>query len=79
MISSVQPLKIAVIGAGFIGRRHIDYILEEPRCLLAGIVDTDTRLKNLADEAGTAYYPDIDTFLKNSDAIIIWIGNFNTK
>ncbi len=63
-----SPVKIAVIGAGLIGHRHVKHILEEPRCQLAGVIDPDPRAKSLAENAGAAYYPDIALFLNEADA-----------
>ena len=63
-----SEIEIAVIGAGLIGHRHINYILDEPGCKLAGVVDPAPQAKDLADKAGTAYYSDIDQFLKETDA-----------
>ncbi len=34
-----QPVRIAVVGAGLIGRAHARRILDEPQAVLAGIVD----------------------------------------
>ena len=62
------PVKIAVIGAGLIGHRHVKHILEEPRCRLAGVIDPDPQAKSLAENAGTAYYPDVTLFIKEADA-----------
>ena len=63
-----SPVKIAVIGAGLIGHRHIKHIFDEPRCRLAGVIDPDPRAKSLAENAGTAYYSDIEPFLNEADA-----------
>lgn len=62
------PVKIAVIGAGLIGHRHIKHILEESHCQLAGVIDPDIQARSLAEKAGTAYYRDIAPFLNESDA-----------
>jgi len=53
-------LCIVVIGAGLIGQRHIQHVINETRCELAGVVDTDPQKKTLADEAGVPYYPDVE-------------------
>ena len=39
MKSSATPLRIAVAGAGAIGRRHIELIVESAKCILSAIVD----------------------------------------
>lgn len=63
-----SPVRIAVMGAGLIGHRHIQHILEEPRCRLAGVIDPNPQARSLAENAGAAYYPDIEPFLKEADA-----------
>ena len=63
-----SPVRVAVIGAGLIGHRHVKHILEEPRCRLAGVIDPDPQAKSMAENAGVAYYRDIAPFLNESDA-----------
>ena len=63
-----SPVRIAVIGAGLIGHRHIQHILEEPRCRLAAVIDPDPKAKSLAENAGVAYFSDIAPFLDETDA-----------
>ncbi len=63
-----SPVRIAVIGAGTIGHRHVKHVLEEPRCRLVGVIDPDPQAKSLAENAETAYYPDIALFLNEADA-----------
>jgi predicted dehydrogenase len=63
-----SPVKIAVIGAGLIGHRHIQHIIDEPRCKLAGVVDPRPEAKALAERGGTSYYSDIELFLEKGDA-----------
>ena len=68
MGSNTSPVRIAVIGAGLIGHRHIQHIVDEPRCRLAGVVDPRPEAKELAERAEAAYYPDIASFLDKGDA-----------
>ena len=68
MNSNTFPVRIAVIGAGLIGHRHIQHIIDEPRCRLAGVVDPRPDAKELAERAGTNYYSDIQPFLEKGDA-----------
>jgi hypothetical protein len=37
--SQPGPSKIAVMGAGLIGRRHIEGILAEPRTILSAVIE----------------------------------------
>lgn len=77
MTDKELPVKIAVIGAGLIGHRHVQYILEEPRCQLAGVIDPNLQVKKLAENAGTTYYSDIALFLVETDAEAVIIATPN--
>jgi len=66
--SNDSSVRIVVIGAGLIGRRHIQHIIDEPRCRLVGVVDPNPQAKALAQQAASAYYSDIALFLKTADA-----------
>ena len=68
MVSQESPVRIAVIGAGLIGQRHIQHILDEPRCRLTGVVDPGPHAEEMAEDVGTVYYRDIALFLKKGDA-----------
>jgi predicted dehydrogenase len=68
MTDTSRPARIAVIGSGFIGHRHIEYIHEEPRCRLAAVVDPDPQTAKLEGRAGAPYYSNIDVFLQEGDA-----------
>ena len=68
MVSNDSPVRLAVIGAGLIGHRHIQHIVDEPRCRLTGVVDPSPEAKILAERAGTAYYNDVAPFLKKESA-----------
>ena len=68
MGSNTSPVRIAVIGAGLMGHRHIQHIVDEPLCRLAGVVDPRAEAKELAERAEAAYYPDVASFLEKGDA-----------
>ena len=59
MAQNESPVRIVVIGAGLIGRRHVEHILAEPRCQLAGIVDPDPRARAVAQKAGVGYWDSV--------------------
>jgi predicted dehydrogenase len=50
-----EPVKLAVIGAGVIGRRHAALIAAEPRARLVGIVDPEPVGRALAQELGASW------------------------
>ncbi len=72
-----SPVRIAVIGAGLIGHRHIQHIIDEPRCRLAGVVDPRPEAKALAERGETIYYSDITPFLEKGDAEAVIIATPN--
>lgn len=47
-----EPLRIAVVGAGAIGRQHIERVLKNPDCRLAAIVDPAPNAAEIAAKAG---------------------------
>ncbi len=51
-----NPAKIAVIGAGMIGRRHIQHIIAEPSAELIAIVDPSESARSLAAETKTPWF-----------------------
>lgn len=60
-----------------IGKRHIQYIVDEPRCILTGVVDPSPHAKELAKRAGTSYFSNVSLFLekKESDGVIVATPN----
>ena len=67
------PLKIAVIGAGVIGRKHVRLIADSPDCQLAAICDADRQYERLAINHGASFFQDCATLLDTSkpDGVII--------
>jgi predicted dehydrogenase len=47
-----EPLRIAVVGAGAIGRQHIERVLKNPNCRLTAIVDPAPNAAEIAAKAG---------------------------
>lgn len=58
---------LAVIGAGLIGRTHIDVALNHPSVSLAAIIDVTPESKRLASELGVPWSDDFTTLLGNRD------------
>lgn len=69
----MKTVKIAVVGAGLIGKKHIELVLKNTNCDLAGIVDPDhIAYGQLAHSLGVPLYHDIDVLLtERVDGIII--------
>lgn len=67
------PMRIAVAGAGLIGRRHIELIEVSPDCVLAGIADPSPAAKEFAQAHGVNCYADHRALLADEkpDGLII--------
>jgi len=57
------PLRIAVVGAGAIGRRHVELIAAEPSCTLACIVDPSPAAESIAAQNRVPLYPSVEALL----------------
>src|SRR4051812_17354958 len=51
-----DPVRLAVLGAGLIGKRHIHYILREREAALSAVVDPAPTSQKLAKEAGVKWF-----------------------
>ena len=73
----MSKVRIAVAGAGLIGRRHIQLIQESGSCELSSIVDPGTRAANFARENGVPVYPAFtDLFVaERPDGVIVATPN----
>lgn len=63
----MTPLRIGVIGAGMIGRKHIEVALAEPHCRLVGIADPAPAAKAIADGAGVPHFTDHAAMLETAN------------
>lgn len=59
----MDDLKVAVIGAGVIGRTHIDTLSKAGGVALSAIVDPTTAARDLAAQRQVPYFTDIDALL----------------
>jgi len=68
----MNPISIAVAGAGLIGRRHIELIRESKSCELAAVVDPAPAAAVLAQECGVPVYPTLAELFaaRRPDAVI---------
>jgi predicted dehydrogenase len=73
----VTPLRIAVAGAGQIGRTHIALIDASPECTLAAIVDPTPAASELARASGVPHHASLGRLLAGTrpDAVIISTPN----
>jgi predicted dehydrogenase len=82
MTAMATRLQIVVVGAGAIGRAHIDLISQSAECSLAAIVDPAARAGDLAQGLGVPHYHGLDTLLadrKPDGAIIASPNHLHTE
>ena len=60
---STNPVKIAVIGAGLIGQKHLELVHANPNCELVAVCDVYPDTAATAEKYGISYYQDVDTLL----------------
>lgn len=59
----MPPLKIAVIGAGLIGQKHIELVASNPDCVLAAVCDGTPAASGLADQHNAPFFQDLNQLL----------------
>lgn len=72
-------MRISVIGAGAIGRKHARLIESRQDCALAGLCDVDAGRSSVAAEFNVPFYQDVQELLEqqNPDAAVIATPNGN--
>ena len=61
----MSRIRLAVIGAGAIGRKHIDVINQTAEAELVALADPSPQAKILANDLGVAWYADVNQMLDN--------------
>ena len=51
-----DPVRLSVMGAGLIGKRHIQHIIERPEAVLSSIIDPMPAARDLAETLGVAWF-----------------------
>ena len=77
-MTAARPVRIAVIGAGLIGRKHIEVLRSgNPDYTLAGVADPSPAAKAEAEKLGYACYATIDEMLDKAkpDGAIVSVPN----
>ncbi|OJD28679.1 quinate utilization oxidoreductase [Diplodia corticola] len=77
-MAPAPPLKIAIIGAGLIGPRHANTVVQDPNAALACIVDPSPAAKQVAATLQTPLYPSVQAMLSSPhrpDAAIVCTPN----
>ena len=58
-----DTLRLALIGAGVIGARHLKSVAAEPRCRLVALADPAPAARAVSEAAGVTYYTDHEEML----------------
>jgi predicted dehydrogenase len=68
-----MPIRLAIVGGGFIGRRHAGAIAEVPAAELVAVADPAIAGKALADELGVPHHGDLRSMFANErlDGVIV--------
>lgn len=71
------PVKLAVLGAGIIGRRHIEHVMAEPEAMLTAIVDPADSGRALAEKHDVRWFTDFKEMVAEDrpDGVIIATPN----
>ncbi|OBZ94999.1 oxidoreductase [Pararhizobium polonicum] len=72
-----RTVKLAVLGAGLIGKRHIQHVLAEPQAELSAVVDPTPLGQQVASEAGVAWFPSFSAMMavERADGVIVATPN----
>lgn len=72
-----ERVKLAVLGAGLIGKRHIQHVLNEPQAELVAVVDPTPVGEQIARESGVKWFPSFAEMTKSGkpDGIIVATPN----
>ena len=62
---TTTPVRLAVIGAGLVGRKHAKLIAQLPGCTLAGICDVEPARQPVAEACRTHFYSRIERLLED--------------
>ncbi len=74
----MEQVKVGVIGAGHLGRYHALNYAQIEAANLVGITDIDqTRAESVAKESGCRAYPDLESLLKQIDAVSVVVPTNN--
>ncbi|MBB5535860.1 putative dehydrogenase [Rhizobium giardinii] len=70
-------MKLAVLGAGLIGKRHIQHVLAEPQAELLAVVDPMQLGQQIAQESGAKWFPSFTAMINTDrpDGIIVATPN----
>jgi predicted dehydrogenase len=68
----MKPVRVGVIGVGYLGQHHARLYAELPGVVLAGVTDTNPdRARAIGERYRARVFPDTDSLLKHVDAVSI--------
>lgn len=72
-----RKVRLAVLGAGLIGKRHIQHVLAEPQAELLAVVDPTPLGQQIAQESGVKWFPSFAVMMETDrpDGIIVATPN----
>jgi len=75
--TSESPLRVAVVGAGYMGRAHIQAVLDCPNARLIAVVDPSPEAAELAAALKVAHHPSLASQLQSAhiDAVVLATPN----
>src|SRR5512139_1851171 len=76
-MAGVARLRIAVVGAGLIGRRHAELVAANPDCTLSAIADPSPAAADFARSLGVAHHPSLEALLgaERPDGVVVGTPN----
>ena len=66
MMGGFEPVRLAVMGAGLIGKKHIAHIAQRREAILTAIFDPTPAARDLAASRGTPWYSSLADLLANA-------------
>ena len=71
------PVRLTVMGAGLIGKRHIEHILARPEAVLSSIVDPTPAARELAVSLNVNWFPSFQDLLSEHrpDGVVVATPN----
>lgn len=74
---TMSPIRLAVIGAGLIGKKHLALVAAHPDCQLVGLCDIDPAQRHLADFYGIPFTQEVSALLEHTqpEGVIIATPN----
>lgn len=78
MTNPFDPVRFAIVGCGYIGKRHAEVIRQIPNASLKAICDTDQNKSSLAEELGIPFFLDLSEMLaKGPDFDVLCVASPN--